>query len=420
MSGSTSNIKTRRNGQGTCERRNSDSRWRLRWYDLRGVRRERLLAATLSREDAERELRAIVAERDRGVPVVSRTHTLRSWMPVWMDTLAPSTVRDSTRRSYRRYADRWSADAIGAHRLAELLPEHVGAALARQARAGVPAGSRAFGLSCLRRALDAAVISGHAGRNVARMIEAPKVDPRPIAPPRGTDLDRLRAAMADDDLEALWLLLSWMGLRKGEALALRWGSVQGPNILVDATLSNDGKIVGPTKTRAGRRLLWIPPQSGIESALRRLADRTYGAGRTPPPAAFLFLRPDGRPLTGKQAWDRWALLCGRAGTVHYRPHDLRHLAISAMHLAGTPAGVIRAYVGWSTSRLLDRYAHADQERPDWTDLGSARDVTPRDLTPVASDLTPVGDPRTGERPRSPRTSTDGPRERASVGAGSRL
>ena len=71
-------------------------------------------------------------------------------------------------------------------------------------------------------------------------------------------------AAAGSRLYALWLVLLLIGLRKGEALALRWTDIDltTGTIRVQRTLSRVkacGLVFGPTKSSYSQRASFIPP-----------------------------------------------------------------------------------------------------------------------------------------------------------------
>ena len=122
------------------------------------------------------------------MPHIDGRRRLGPWLTEWLESLPPARLRTRSRVRYAGLADHWKRDPIGDRRMVELTPEHVGAALGRMHRAGTSVAVQASALSILRMAMDAAVRSGHAGRNAARLVDAPRATPRPIEPPAGAVL----------------------------------------------------------------------------------------------------------------------------------------------------------------------------------------------------------------------------------------
>lgn len=352
--------RTRRNGDGSIRCR-SDGRYEVRWRDPDLKRRSRYAA---SEDEAREMLAGIVAARYQGVPEPTRRYRLKEWLPVWMAT--KTELRDRSRTRYEYLVRHWRAGRIGERRLPDISPEDVAIALGRMKGAGLSAATRASALAILRMALDQAVRSGYCGRNPARLIDAPRAESRPIAPPRGDELARLRAAIATDRLEALWTLCLDLGLRQGEALGLRWRDVNTRSDLlrVTGTLQYATHTVGEPKSRAGRRVLPMP--ADVVDVLKRHRTRTHGPDVLPHPDAWVFATQTGAPFHARNVLGWWYELCARAGVKRYRMHDLRHAAVTAMLTSHQPA-YVSAWAGHSSLAMTDRYTHTELTDQVWED-----------------------------------------------------
>jgi integrase len=73
----------------------------------------------------------------------------------------------------------------------------------------------------LRAALSDAVNDEIIPRNAATLVEPPTGTARPAQPLTPSEATRILAVAKTDRLRALWLVLLALGLRRGEALALR-------------------------------------------------------------------------------------------------------------------------------------------------------------------------------------------------------
>lgn len=347
----TSTSTPRRDAEGSIRpfpgARNPE-RHQIRWTDMTGKRCALMVA---SREDGERELRKQLHARDQGVPHATSRHTLASWLPLWLAGKAELRARSHVR--YAALLEHWLSDPIARRRLVELEPPHVDGALVRLARSGASPATRAAALSILRMALDSAVRAGYIGRNVCRMVTPPKVEPRPIDPPRGDDRAQLLAEIRRDRLESLWTIALFAGLRQGEILALRWQDLEtDPTgqlwIHVRGTLEYGTDHVGPPKSRHGRRRL--PVHAEVAAALERHRERVTAAGVTPHPTSWIYATATGRPLHARNVLGWWHELCARAGTRRYRMHDLRHAALT--HLAETNELLhVSRYAGHSSPQI---------------------------------------------------------------------
>jgi len=343
----------RRRDQGTVARTpDALGRYQARYRDVDGRRR-----AVYGRtpEEAAAKLAAAIVKRDEGIPAPDRRTTLGGYLDRWIDGMAPGRLRPRSELRYRYVVGVWRRDPIGRSKLAELTPLDVSAAMRRMDRAGASPRTIGTNLAILRIALADAVRAGIAGRNVAKLVDAPKVEPTRIRPPAGDDLARLRAAIATDRLEALWSLALGAGLRHGEILGLHWRDVDlGAGIVtVTGTLQEGSEHVGPTKSRHGARRIPVAPW--VLDALRRHHDRVPGV--IPAPGAWVFATSSGQPYDATNVRRFWHRVCDRAGVRRYRIHDLRHAAATEL-LGHWPMATVSRYIGHATiQQTVDTYGH---------------------------------------------------------------
>jgi integrase len=159
---------------------------------------------------------------------------------------------------------------------------------------------------------------------------------------------------AKTDYAPLITLLTLTGLRIGEALGLRWGDVDllGEKLNVRSNLNRDGTL-GPPKTDAGKREVWLSP--GLVEMLLRLKgldatdDEYLFAGTAGAPISYTNFRKRGfAPAV------RAAGLEGNGLTVH----SLRHAAASVLIASGLSVVDVAAVLGHSNAAVtLSIYAH---------------------------------------------------------------
>lgn len=155
------------------------------------------------------------------------------------------------------------------------------------------------------------------------------VDKRPpVSPP--TAHDRFLTAVDADSLHPVYLLLGLVGLRRGEAVALRWTDVdlnQGL-LRVEQSVVEVGRrsVVGPPKSASGartvalddetcRRLHWHAARQGLDIL------RETGTITVP---ELVFTTPRGEPLDPSFVSRHFERLVTRHGLPRIRLRDLRH------------------------------------------------------------------------------------------------
>lgn len=138
-----------------------------------------------------------------------------------------------------------------------------------------------------------------------------------------------------DHLTPLVLLVMNTGLRRGEALALRWENIR------------DGTLTVEWKTAKGQKTRHIPLNREARAVLERWREQTGGEG-------YVFGNGEGRIQDVKKAW---AALVGRAQLKDFRFHDLRHHFASRLVQSGVNLYVVQKLLGHSTIRMTERYSH---------------------------------------------------------------
>lgn len=274
----------------------------------------------------------------------------------------------------------WSqvADRLGA-RFPDEGPftRHSAAALARRHQEATEPIEQSNGLSArtvtqaatiLKRALKDAVRWGRLVRNPADAVDPPRRQLRPeLAVWDAETLSEFlsRAEAEGDRLAALWEFMASTGVRRGEALGLRWCDVDldaGVAAIVRTlvTVAHTPTVSEP-KTAAGRRPVRLDAHT--VSVLRthrrhQLAERALlGLGR-PPADATVFAGPDGEALHPDRVSREFQRRCERWGLPRLPLHGLRHTWATLAMRNGVHPRVVQERLGHSSIAVtLGTYSH---------------------------------------------------------------
>ena len=309
----------------------------------------------------------------------SPIETLAIFADRWLTTIRP-TVRITTWREYRQkvsyaveHLGDQPLDAIGPHDVLSLY----GTLLTSGRRTG------AGGLSAwsvigvhrvLRRMLGHAVAWGRLDRSPMDHVDPPRL---PASTRRTWSLPQLRTFLdhiRGDRWEALWRLYAITGMRRSEALGLRWEDLDlasGWATIRRTHVSYGPRVVVHTpKTRAGHRSVGLDGSTirMLEEHRRCDEERLARLGRA-------LLRPDDLVFAWENGWGvnprtvtRWFKAHAAAAAVPVIDlHELRHTAATLSLLeAGVPMKVLSEQLGHSTIQVtLDTYSHVgDAARRD--------------------------------------------------------
>lgn len=327
----------------------------------RGPRTERQLLRRYARSKGEaRRLRdelLITAGR------VDRRTTVGAYLRAWLDGPGRTVLKASTWESYEIAIRRQLLPALGGIPLAGLRAEHVEHMAAELGATMTPKGIR-NALSVLGRILAVAERRRQIDRNPVRSVEPPRRsfrEERPALTPEAAR--RIRAAVAGDRLEALYLVTLAAGLRQAEVLGLRWSDVDLEAGVLRVAVVLD-RVAGQyvltePKTRRSRRTVALPAFAA--DALRshraaQLLERVAAGSATE--EGLVFVTEVGRPISAGWLSHRWPKIAVAAGLAGVTFHELRHGQASLLVAAGVHPRVVQERLGHATVAMsMNVYAH---------------------------------------------------------------
>lgn len=291
---------------------------------------------------ARRQLEAVQRRLARGQPAEESRMTLAEYAPEWLASL---TVKPSTVAMYRSLVTHQLGE-LRDYRLTRIMPADIRRLLAEREREGYSGRTRRGILDVLRMIFRLAERDGIVERNVAELVDAPRIDAKEPVHFTAEQAKRFLEAAKDDGLYALYAVALGTGLRRGELLALTWRDVD----LAARTLT-----VRRAKTVAGVRTVPLPAFAG--DALASLL-------RNPGP---IF------PVSPSHATRHVAVICERAGLPRLTFHQLRHSTASILLAEGVDPLTIRGILGHSRLSTTAHYARAEdaQKREALERLGRA-------------------------------------------------
>lgn len=351
-----------------------DAAGRWHGYVSMGLKREgqrdRRHVSAAKRAEVVRKVRALEQQRDSGVvQAAGRAPTVAEWLGHWLDTIAVRKVRASTLQGYRGKVSSRIIPAVGHHRLDRLQPEHLEAWYLELEDEGLAPATILQLHRILSRALKVAMQRGKIARNVCSLVDAPSLRREEVVPFSAAEARALLAAARDLRNEARWSVALALGLRQGEALALRWEDIDLDigTLTVRRSMQRlvgKGLVFDEPKSRAGRRAIMLP--NGLRDALRahraaQLEER-LAAGSAWQENGLLFAQVNGRPIDPGSDWKSWKALLALAGVRDARLHDARHTAATLLLQQGVPARVAMQILGHSQISLtLGTYSHVVPE-----------------------------------------------------------
>ena len=276
-------------------------------------------------------------------------------------------MRPKTHASHAQIVRLHLTPALGRHQLAKLAPEHVQAMMNDKLAEGLSPRTVQYARAVLRQALNQALRWGMVARNVATLVEPPKMKRHEIA---FLTPDRARAfleAVRGDRLEALYGVAVALGLPQGEALGLRWRDVDFHagtlSVRVALRIAGGLRLVEP-KSAESRRTVVMP--ASVAVVLRAHRDRQAfeqaAAGPRWVDSGLVFTTPKGTPIDARNVVRHFKTVLAAAGLPDMRWHHLRHTCASLLLAQGVPARTVMEVLGHSQMSLtMNTYAHVMPE-----------------------------------------------------------
>lgn len=357
------------------------------------VRRNQTVGTFSTKREAERAERDALQQRDRGTLLDPSTVTVATLLDDWL-RLKSSVVSANTLVDYGIAIRLHLKPSIGTVIVQKLTTQQVQRAVSDWETSGVGARTIHRCLTVLSQALTQARSWNIVIRNVAEDVERPRLDrgkPQVWTPEQvGTFLEAAinrpvltRAGDSGerrpDALHPLWHLLVLEGLRRGEALGLRWSDVNWERRTIHLS-----QTVAPDKNAKGAAIILPRTKTAAGSRTVRLTERTYEALRAHKKAQnairlaadewedhdLVICTAKGTPVNPNNVSRSFSALIKAAGVPPIRVHDLRHTAATVLLLGGVPAKVVSERLGHATVTItMDLYSHI---LPDMQDAAAAK------------------------------------------------
>ena len=359
-----------------CIRERSKGSWEI-FYDVgadpvTGRRRQKSQTVKGTKRDAQRRLREILLSLEQSSYVKPNKVTFGEWLRQWLKDYVSMNTTDRTQESYSYIVEGHLIPSLGKVVLSDLQPQDIQRYYAEKlnkgrtdGKGGLSGRSVVYHHRILSKALDYAVKMGVVVRNVANLVEPPRVKKVTMNTLSTEEVTRFLEAAKETDYYVFFATLLYTGLRRGELLALRWRNldlIKGNLTVVETAykLGNGDYIIKEPKTAHSRRsvtlstsLIELFRAYRIDQELLRIQ-----LGVSLNADDFVFIRPDGSPLNPSAVSLAFRRITHKAGLKDIRIHDLRHTHATLMLQAGVNPKVVSERLGHaSISITLDIYSH---------------------------------------------------------------
>jgi integrase len=341
------------------------------WKNEKGVYKQRWMSTkTKKKTEAEKWLEKQRAEIALGHFVEGDDAYFTDFIQEWLKTRVKGKLAVSTYEAYE--------GAIRNHiipyfiklqlKLRELKPYHFQNFYDELTEKGLSPSSVRRIHFLIGRALKFAMKMQMLGKNPAQYADLPKMKKYKPTIYNGEQLEKLKERVKDTEIEAPVILAMALGLRKAEALGLRWENVDFiKNRIFICEIrreSKSGEIIKEPKTEKSTRYLPMPDE--LATFLKKIKDKQEHYkevfGNEYIDRDYVCTMPNGQPIGSSKVNKLLNKITDELELPRIRFHDLRHANATYLFKQGLSLKEIQAWLGHSVlSTTADIYTHLDEE-----------------------------------------------------------
>jgi integrase len=324
---------------------------------------------TTSKPLAEKRLREVLIELDKGIFIRPTKLTLGEYLSQWLTDYCEPNLSERAVEAYRYNIDAYICPKLGHIPLKSLQP----AQIQRLYSDLLKKGHRRTAKYChqtLHRALRIAFKQGIVSRNVTDACEVPKLEDKEARFLNESEAVKFLEAARQTPYSSMAYLFLTAGLRRSELLALRWSDINLEDGRLSVTRSlhqlglgdNKGKFIFKSpKSKKSLRIIPLPSSTvqvmKEEYQAQLETKKALGMDVTPDDLVFSHLI-DGSPLRPDSVSHAFARIAKGAGLSEAHLHTLRHSYGSVLIKQGIHLKVIQELMGHSSVKVTgDIYSH---------------------------------------------------------------
>lgn len=358
---------------------------RLTYYDKNHCRKEKWISTGLSGRGAKQKATAMIDSMIEKYSYLEKSDhptKMADYLQMWKE-LRKSEVAETTYDGYHTYIDRHLMPYFKELNLniQDITAGHIFDYINYLSNDGGRKDNKVGGqsntsirkiISILRQVFEYAVLYGDIRVNPAKQIPLPKSkskkDERQVFL-TAEDAQKMLDAFRNEEVGPIVFVTLYYGLRKSEALGLRWQAVdfEANTMTINHTVVSNGHIIAKdsTKTYSSRRTFELLPD--VRDLLVKLKEqqedykRRLGSGYHM--NDYIFKNANGMPYRPDSLTRSFKRALARHGLPQMRYHDLRHSTASILVDKGWDINDIKEWLGHADiSTTANIYAHISHRK----------------------------------------------------------
>ncbi|MGI8494553.1 MAG: tyrosine-type recombinase/integrase [Pyrinomonadaceae bacterium] len=344
--------------------------WTVRVFlgrDTNGKRKFNNKTVKGSKKDAQKVLNSMLRDADLGLLGNSLKQTLNEYLDVWLETIAKPRLQYRTFKDYGDLLRRYVRESLGNIKLSDLKAVHIQKLYGEMLERGLSPRIVRYTHATLSSSLKEAVKLDILPRNVATLVQLPKMNPKEMDVLSKDETILFLETLEGERLATVFSFALASGMRCQEYLGLQWKDInfeQGTATVQRAVVwhrTGGGWHFSQPKTAKSRRTIPLP--SSVMQELRRHRIK-QNEDRLKLGAAWqqndlVFPSEIGTPLNPPNVTRHFKRILAKAKIrTSIRLYDLRHTTATLLLQAGINPKIVSERLGHSTITLtLDVYSH---------------------------------------------------------------
>ena len=335
-----------------------------------GKRRQEWIAVKGNYQEAEDQLDEMIHQLKHGNFIKPTKLTVREHFNQWLDSYVAPNLSPATVDLYRSVVKKHVLPSLGDIVLTELKPHAIQKIYSEKLKSGLSNRTVQIIHSILHKGLENAVKTGLILRNPMVAVECPKSQRPEMITMNETDIHLLLEFARSSPYYSLFYTLLFTGMRRSEALALKWADVDLLllKVSVNKSLSylntpKDGSriLLKQPKTKKSRRNISITPSNAVVLREHHQKQDEMRQSLGQPLLKdddFVFSDIRGKPYLPNSVTHAWIKLVRRCGLNGIKLHSARHSHASLLMKQGVHPKIVQERLGHASIAItLDLYSH---------------------------------------------------------------
>ncbi|MBD7944754.1 site-specific integrase [Psychrobacillus sp. Sa2BUA9] len=342
--------------------------YRYKYYDAYGQRKEKSKQGFDTEKSAELSLTELKAEILKGnhQRVDNQHLTISKWMEMWYER-NESKWKISTRAQYQNAIEHHIAPNLGHIKLSQLTKSTYQSLIDKLISSHAPTSIRTMH-AVFNSAINAAVEEEILTRNKITKVNLPQLNPKHLEVGDNflseEELRRLLEYVKKNEEFThymLILLLAFTGMRKGEALALRWANVDFDN--AEITIIHTRDHLGERSAKTDNSIRRIDVSDSLITHLKKYKlwamKKKLSQGIKLNEDNLILINPSTCEPISRSFPNYLTERAFEAGVIkRITPHALRHTCATILISKGIPVTTVAKMLGDSVEMVLKVYAHS--------------------------------------------------------------